>query len=268
MCSELGFAQRAYALSCCAGCIYYRNSLLPLSFSLSIHTHTHTHTRNKMHFKTLPLPFEVRVCVCVCVYWFVSVMSNPFATLWIVAHQAPLSMEFCRQEYWSGLPFPPPGGSFLPRDWTCVSYVSSIGRRVHQRPRGSPLSLCTSTQTCEMQASQAWQGKCRRREPSFTVSCDAGVVGAEPWASPGTAGGTPAGLARAVAAECWGSFCDAMLRQRPSQPSRWKDTWYFTVLGSESRGLRGRRETPCFLVYWTLSFPSCHRSLRKRSWIS
>ena len=27
----------------------------------------------------------------------------------IVAHQAPLSMEFSRQEYWSGLPFPTPG---------------------------------------------------------------------------------------------------------------------------------------------------------------
>ena len=26
-----------------------------------------------------------------------------------VAHQAVLSMEFSRQEYWSGLPFPPPG---------------------------------------------------------------------------------------------------------------------------------------------------------------
>ena len=26
-----------------------------------------------------------------------------------VAHQASLSMEFSRQEYWSGLPFPPPG---------------------------------------------------------------------------------------------------------------------------------------------------------------
>ena len=26
-----------------------------------------------------------------------------------VAHQAPLSMEFSKQEYWSGLPFPPPG---------------------------------------------------------------------------------------------------------------------------------------------------------------
>ena len=29
--------------------------------------------------------------------------------LWTVAHQAPLSMRFSRQEYWSGLPFPPPG---------------------------------------------------------------------------------------------------------------------------------------------------------------
>ena len=29
-------------------------------------------------------------------------------TPWIVAHQAPLSMGFSRQEYWSGLPFPPP----------------------------------------------------------------------------------------------------------------------------------------------------------------
>ena len=33
-----------------------------------------------------------------------------FATPWTVACQAPLSMEFARQEYWSGLPFPSPGG--------------------------------------------------------------------------------------------------------------------------------------------------------------
>ena len=32
-----------------------------------------------------------------------------FATSWAVAHQAPLSMGFSRQEYWSGLPCPPPG---------------------------------------------------------------------------------------------------------------------------------------------------------------
>ena len=41
-----------------------------------------------------------------------SVLSHSvqlFATLWTVAHQAPLSMGFSRQEYWSGLPFPSPG---------------------------------------------------------------------------------------------------------------------------------------------------------------
>ena len=32
-----------------------------------------------------------------------------FATPWTVAYQGSLSMGFSRQEYWSGLPFPPPG---------------------------------------------------------------------------------------------------------------------------------------------------------------
>ena len=32
-----------------------------------------------------------------------------FVTPWTVAHQAPPSMGFIRQEYWSGLPFPSPG---------------------------------------------------------------------------------------------------------------------------------------------------------------
>ena len=32
-----------------------------------------------------------------------------FVTPWTVAHQAPLSMEISRQEYWIGLPFPSPG---------------------------------------------------------------------------------------------------------------------------------------------------------------
>ena len=41
-------------------------------------------------------------------------MSDPFATLWNVAHQAPLSMGFPRQEYWSGLPCLPPGNLPVP----------------------------------------------------------------------------------------------------------------------------------------------------------
>ena len=32
-----------------------------------------------------------------------------FATLWTVAYQAPPSMGFSKQDYWSGLPFPSPG---------------------------------------------------------------------------------------------------------------------------------------------------------------
>ena len=32
-----------------------------------------------------------------------------FVTSWIIAHRAPPSMGFSRQEYWSGLPFPSPG---------------------------------------------------------------------------------------------------------------------------------------------------------------
>ena len=37
-----------------------------------------------------------------------------FATLWTVAGQAPLSMGFSKQEYWSGLPCPPPGNLLHP----------------------------------------------------------------------------------------------------------------------------------------------------------
>ena len=36
-------------------------------------------------------------------------MSDSLQPLWTVARQGPLFMEFSRQEYWNGLPFPPPG---------------------------------------------------------------------------------------------------------------------------------------------------------------
>ena len=45
-------------------------------------------------------------------------------------HQAPLFMGFSRQEYWSGLPCPPPGDLPDPGIKTHVSFVSSIGKRV------------------------------------------------------------------------------------------------------------------------------------------
>ena len=48
---------------------------------------------------------ENRTCVCVKSLSRVRL----FATMWTVARQAPPSMGFSRQKYWSGLPFPSPG---------------------------------------------------------------------------------------------------------------------------------------------------------------
>ena len=45
------------------------------------------------------------MCVCVCMLCHIQL----FVTPWTVAQQAPLSIGFTRQEYWSGLPFPSPG---------------------------------------------------------------------------------------------------------------------------------------------------------------
>ena len=48
-----------------------------------------------------------------------------FVIPWTMACQAPLSMEFCRQEYWSGLPFPSPRDPW-PRDQTQVGKFFTI----------------------------------------------------------------------------------------------------------------------------------------------
>ena len=50
-------------------------------------------------------------------------LEEYFMTPWTVACQGPLSMEFFRQEYWSGLPFPFPGESSWPRDWNWDSCI-------------------------------------------------------------------------------------------------------------------------------------------------
>ena len=50
-------------------------------------------------------------CVCKPPMFSTLLLScvSLFVTPWIVAHQAPLSIGFIRQEYWSGFPWPPPG---------------------------------------------------------------------------------------------------------------------------------------------------------------
>ena len=58
----------------------------------------------------------------------------PFVTLWTLTHQAPLSMGFSRQEYWSGLPFPSSG--HLPNPGTnlhflCLLHCRRLGFFIH-----------------------------------------------------------------------------------------------------------------------------------------
>ena len=87
--------------------------------------------------------------LCVCAVFVLSCFSCVwlFATPWTVACQAPLSVGFSWQEYWSGLAFPPPGhlthltlGHLTrPRDLTHSSCVSCIaGRFFTTKPPGKP----------------------------------------------------------------------------------------------------------------------------------
>jgi len=69
-----------------------------------------------------------------CVHAKVLSRVQLFATLWTVAHQAPLSMGFPKQEYWSGLPFPSPGDLLDPG----IELLSPTTGRLSQQ--GSPVS--------------------------------------------------------------------------------------------------------------------------------
>ena len=49
-----------------------------------------------------------------------------FVTLWTAAHQAPLSMRFSRQEYWSGVPLPSPIYMYIHRHILVLSTLFSV----------------------------------------------------------------------------------------------------------------------------------------------
>ena len=59
-----------------------------------------------------------------------------FSTPWTVALQAPLSMGFSRQEYWSGLPYPTPGD--LPHPGIEASSPALAGKFFTNGPPGKP----------------------------------------------------------------------------------------------------------------------------------
>ena len=89
------------------------------------------------------IPFGCGV-TCLCVHARSLTCVQLFVTPWTAAHQAPLSVGFPRQEYWSGLPFPSPGDlpdpGIEPR-----SPVSPVlaGRFFTTAPPGKPHDLST-----------------------------------------------------------------------------------------------------------------------------
>ena len=73
-------------------------------------------------------------------------MSDSFVTPWaVVVLQAPLSMRFPRQEYWSGLPFPPPGD--LPYPGIKPMSLAWAGEFFTIEPLGSPNTYIINTYT-------------------------------------------------------------------------------------------------------------------------
>ena len=62
-----------------------------------------------------------------------------FVTPWTVTHQVPQSMEFSRQEYWSGLPFPSPGN--LPNPVIEPGSPALQADTLPSEPLGKPIAI-------------------------------------------------------------------------------------------------------------------------------
>ena len=67
------------------------------------------------------------------------VVSNSFASPWAAAHQASLPVGFPRQEYWSRLPFPPPGD--VPNPGIEMVSPALAGGHFTTEPPGKPLKV-------------------------------------------------------------------------------------------------------------------------------
>ena len=80
-------------------------------------------------------------CRVMLMLWFSDWVMSDSATPRTVAHHAPLSMGFPRQEYWSGLPFPSPGD--LPDPGIEPSSPALAGRFFTIEPPGNPLVTLT-----------------------------------------------------------------------------------------------------------------------------
>ena len=94
---------------------------------------------------------QPRICIC----WWCSSCSvvSDSASLWTVAHQAPLSMQFPRQEYWSVLPFYSPGD--LPDPGMELTSPAWAGGFLTAEPPAKPISIIIALFLRDKQYSEA-----------------------------------------------------------------------------------------------------------------
>ena len=78
---------------------------------------------------------HMHVCMLHCILLF--------ATLWTVVQQGPLFMEFPRQEYWSGLSFPPPGDLPHPgiESWSPALQADSLPSEPPGKPHKNAIMI-------------------------------------------------------------------------------------------------------------------------------
>ena len=83
----------------------------PLEKERATHSHEIAKLDTTEPLSTQIISFYILFKVCACMAAVLNRFSHLqlFVTLWTVAYEAPLSMGFSRQEYWSGLPFPSQG---------------------------------------------------------------------------------------------------------------------------------------------------------------
>ena len=176
------------------------------------------------------LPHYQHVCMLGC-----SVMSNSFETPWTVALQAPLSMGFSRQEYWSDLPFPSPGdlpdpgietvSPAAPASADRISTTEPPGKLHYQHP--PPVGIFVTSD-----------------EPTLTHPCMLHITGL-PW---------------------WCMFCGFGQMYNDMYPPLWSHLEYFhhpkTPLCSAYPSLTRLQPlatTHLFTVTISFPFPECHR---------
>ena len=96
-------------------------------------------------------------------------LAKLFATLWTIACQAPLSMGFPNQEYWSGLPFPPPGdlpdASIEPR--SPALQADSLPSKPPGKPGNAGPCFPLQTRAYRMGVSFVWTTSLPRGLPSL-----------------------------------------------------------------------------------------------------